>query len=85
MRTDSVRLATEAINEAREYIRTNYDPTYLPPKPRIFKVAGAAQDAHEAIRPSSLAHPPQASETVPLRPTSFASTSSSGIDSSPAR
>ena len=59
MRTDSVRLATEAINEAREYIRTNYDPTYLPPKPRIFKVAGAAQDAHEAIRPSSLAHPPQ--------------------------
>jgi DNA topoisomerase I len=59
MRTDSVRLATEAINEAREYIRSNYDPAYLPPKPRIFKVAGAAQDAHEAIRPSSLAHPPQ--------------------------
>ncbi|MBE0558912.1 MAG: type I DNA topoisomerase, partial [Proteobacteria bacterium] len=59
MRTDSVRLATEAINEAREYIRTNYDPAYLPPKPRIFKVAGAAQDAHEAIRPSSLAYPPQ--------------------------
>ena len=60
MRTDSVRLATEAINEAREYIGTNYDPAYLPPKARIFKVAGAAQDAHEAIRPSSLAHPPQA-------------------------
>ena len=59
MRTDSVRLAAEAINEAREYIRSNYDPAYLPPKPRIFKVAGAAQDAHEAIRPSSLAHPPQ--------------------------
>ena len=60
MRTDSVRLATEAINEAREYVRSNYGPAYLPPKPRIFKVAGAAQDAHEAIRPSSLAHPPQA-------------------------
>jgi DNA topoisomerase-1 len=59
MRTDSVRLAAEAINEAREYIQSNYDPTYLPPKPRIFKVAGAAQDAHEAIRPSSLAYPPQ--------------------------
>ncbi len=59
MRTDSVRIATEAINEVREYIRSNYDPAYLPPKPRIFKVAGAAQDAHEAIRPSSLAHPPQ--------------------------
>ncbi len=59
MRTDSVRLAAEAINEAREYIGSNYDPAYLPPKPRIFKVAGAAQDAHEAIRPSSLAYPPQ--------------------------
>ena len=59
MRTDSVRLAAEALNEAREYIQSNYDPAYLPPKPRIFKVAGAAQDAHEAIRPSSLAHPPQ--------------------------
>ena len=60
MRTDSVRLANEAVNEAREYIRSTYDPAYLPPKPRVFKVAGAAQDAHEAIRPSSLAHPPQA-------------------------
>ena len=60
MRTDSVRIAAEAINEARDYIGSNYDPAYLPPKPRIFKVAGAAQDAHEAIRPSSLAHPPQA-------------------------
>ncbi len=60
MRTDSVRLAVEAINEAREYIAGNYGEAYLPPKARIFKVAGAAQDAHEAIRPSSLAHPPQA-------------------------
>jgi DNA topoisomerase I len=59
MRTDSVRIAAEAINESREYIGRNYDPAYLPAKPRIFKVAGAAQDAHEAIRPSSLAHPPQ--------------------------
>ena len=59
MRTDSVRIAAEAINEAREYIRNNYDPAFLPPKARIFKVSGGAQDAHEAIRPSSLAHPPQ--------------------------
>ncbi|MDP1992853.1 MAG: type I DNA topoisomerase [Syntrophales bacterium] len=60
MRTDSVRIAAEALGEAREYIQRNYDPAYLPPKARVFKVAGAAQDAHEAIRPSSLAHPPQA-------------------------
>jgi len=60
MRTDSVRIAAEALNDAREYIRSHYDGTFLPPKARIFKVAGAAQDAHEAIRPSSMAHPPQA-------------------------
>ena len=60
MRTDSVRIAAEALGEAREYIQRHYDPAFLPPKARVFKVAGAAQDAHEAIRPSSLAHPPQA-------------------------
>ncbi|MEK6655469.1 MAG: type I DNA topoisomerase, partial [Thermodesulfobacteriota bacterium] len=60
MRTDSVRIAAEALNDAREYIRSHYDGTFLPPKARVFKVAGAAQDAHEAIRPSSMAHPPQA-------------------------
>ncbi len=59
MRTDSVRIAAEALGEARDYIQRNYDPAFLPPKARVFKVAGAAQDAHEAIRPSSLAHPPQ--------------------------
>ena len=59
MRTDSVRIAAEAINDVREYIRKNYAPTFLPSKARVFKVAGDAQDAHEAIRPSSLAHPPQ--------------------------
>jgi DNA topoisomerase-1 len=60
MRTDSVRIAAEALNNAREYIRSHYDGAFLPPKPRVFKVAGAAQDAHEAIRPSSMAHSPQA-------------------------
>jgi DNA topoisomerase-1 len=44
----------------REYIGKNYDPAFLPPRARVFRVADAAQDAHEAIRPSSLAHPPQA-------------------------
>ncbi|MFH1081007.1 MAG: type I DNA topoisomerase [Pseudomonadota bacterium] len=59
MRTDSVRIAEEALKETRTYIRQNYDPDYLPAKPRVFKNAGTAQDAHEAIRPSSMAYKPQ--------------------------
>ena len=37
MRTDSVRIAAEALKEARDYIQDHYDPAYLPPKPRVFK------------------------------------------------
>ncbi|MBU2055379.1 MAG: type I DNA topoisomerase [Proteobacteria bacterium] len=59
MRTDSVRIAGEALEEAREYIRGHYGTTYLPSKARVFKVAGAAQDAHEAIRPTAVARAPQ--------------------------
>jgi DNA topoisomerase I len=59
MRTDSVRIAAEALNESREYIHTHYDAAYLPPKARVFKVSGTAQDAHEAIRPTSVARSPQ--------------------------
>ena len=40
MRTDSVRIAAEALNEAREYIHSQYDAPYLPPKARVFKVSG---------------------------------------------
>jgi len=59
MRTDSVRTAEEAIRDIRKYIVENYDPTYLPAKARVFKNTAAAQDAHEAIRPSSMAYRPQ--------------------------
>jgi len=59
MRTDSVRIAAEALNEAREYIHSHYDATYLPPKARVFKVSGTAQDAHEAIRPTTVSLSPQ--------------------------
>ena len=59
MRTDSFRIADEALKEARSYIRENYNPDYLPAKARIFKNTGTAQDAHEAIRPSSMAYKPQ--------------------------
>jgi DNA topoisomerase-1 len=59
MRTDSVRTADEAIREIRNYIGENYDSAFLPAKARFFKNAAAAQDAHEAIRPSSMAYKPQ--------------------------
>jgi DNA topoisomerase-1 len=59
MRTDSVRIAAEALNEAREYIHSQYDAPYLPPKARVFKVSGSAQDAHEAIRPTEVRRSPQ--------------------------
>jgi len=59
MRTDSVRIAEDALKEVREYIVATYDKSYLPDKPRLFKNAAEAQDAHEAIRPSSLAYKPQ--------------------------
>ena len=53
MRTDSVRVANEAQAEAREFIAERYGPNYIPAAPKQFKTKGAAQDAHEAIRPTS--------------------------------
>jgi len=60
MRTDSTRIAQEALDEVRAFIRTNYHADYLPTRPRVFKKAAGAQDAHEAIRPTSLTYAPQA-------------------------
>jgi DNA topoisomerase-1 len=58
MRTDSVRVSGHAIEEARIYITDNYDFDYLPETPNIFKVKKSAQDAHEAIRPTSVTRIP---------------------------
>lgn len=55
MRTDSVRLSDEATGAAAAFIRGRYGEEYYPGKPRVFKTKGAAQDAHEAIRPSDVA------------------------------
>ena len=52
MRTDSVRISGDALNEAREIIKRTYGGEYLPEKPNTFKVKKSAQDAHEAIRPT---------------------------------
>jgi DNA topoisomerase I len=60
MRTDSVRVADEALTAVREHIRTAFGAEYLPEKANYFKSKADAQDAHEAIRPTSLQHPPEA-------------------------
>lgn len=52
MRTDSVRISENALQEARELIKKTYGDEYLPQKPNTFKVKKSAQDAHEAIRPT---------------------------------
>jgi len=60
MRTDSTRVAPEAIQEVREYVGKEYGPQYLPEQPNTYKEKKEAQGAHEAIRPSSAArHPDQ--------------------------
>ncbi|MEK6682897.1 MAG: type I DNA topoisomerase [Nitrospirota bacterium] len=54
MRTDSVRIAPEALKEARGYINSNYGNDYLPEKPAVYKSRKGAQEAHEAVRPTSI-------------------------------
>ncbi|MFC2166104.1 type I DNA topoisomerase [Acidobacteriota bacterium] len=53
MRTDSVRVSEDALKEAREHIAQSYAKEYLQPKAKIYKNKRKAQDAHEAIRPTS--------------------------------
>ena len=58
MRTDSTRIANEALAEAREVIAKEYGQKYLPEQPKVYKARKQAQDAHEAIRPTSAARKP---------------------------
>ncbi len=59
MRTDSPRLAPEAVEAAREYIQSKYGKDFLPEKPRIYRGKGNAQEAHEAIRPTDVTRTPE--------------------------
>ncbi len=54
MRTDSPRISSEAIQQARGWIKDRYGESYLPPKPNVYKSRKGAQEAHEAIRPTSI-------------------------------
>lgn len=60
MRTDSLRISEEARAAANKYIAGRYGANYLPEKPRYFKTKSGAQDAHEAIRPTSVTLTPEA-------------------------
>ena len=60
MRTDSINLAQEAIIEIRELISARYGKQSLPSEPRVFKTKSKnAQEAHEAVRPTSITRAPQ--------------------------
>ena len=58
MRTDSLRIAPEAETMARDYIKANFDASYLPSAPQAFESKGRSQDAHEAIRPTDVSLTP---------------------------
>jgi len=59
MRTDSVRVSDDAIVEVRDYVAGKYGKEYLPATPNVYKTKKAAQDAHEAIRPTSAMRSPE--------------------------
>ena len=59
MRTDSANVALGAIEELRSFIEKEYGRDYLPETPRIFKSRKLAQEAHEAIRPTSVLRTPK--------------------------
>jgi DNA topoisomerase I len=59
MRTDSVRVSPDAVTEVRTFIEERYGARHLPDKPNVFKSRKDAQEAHEAIRPTSLELSPE--------------------------
>ena len=59
MRTDSPRISQEALGEVRQFIESTYGADNLPAKPNVYRTKGTAQDAHEAIRPTSMKYTPE--------------------------
>ena len=59
MRTDSVRVSDDAVTECRAFIQKQYGDDYVPNEPNVYKTKKKAQDAHEAIRPTSVEHTPE--------------------------
>ncbi|WP_455241671.1 type I DNA topoisomerase [Petrachloros mirabilis] len=59
MRTDSPRISQEAMADARQVIQERFGAEYLPATPNVYKTSKAAQEAHEAIRPTSAGRDPE--------------------------
>ncbi|MCH7471740.1 type I DNA topoisomerase [bacterium] len=59
MRTDSVRVSAEALENVRGEIASRFGKEYLPDKPNFYKSKSSAQEAHEAIRPANAAYHPE--------------------------
>ena len=59
MRTDSVRISSDAQKSALDFIRANYGEEYVPSKPNVYRSKNDAQDAHEAIRPIDINKTPE--------------------------
>lgn len=59
MRTDSLRISEVAQKEAREFIAAQYGSEFIPAKPKQYRAKKSAQDAHEAIRPTSSVNTPE--------------------------
>jgi len=70
MRTDSTNLSSQALNEIRKYIEQKISSDFLPAKPRVYRKAKAAQEAHEAVRPTSVSHTPESIKSY-LSPEQF--------------
>ncbi len=62
MRTDSTRVADEALKEARDFVREKFGAEYLPESPNVYRSKKDAQDAHEAIRPTAVFRSPESVE-----------------------
>jgi len=62
MRTDSVRVSDDALNEVRSFVAEKYGANFLPATPNVYKTKKDAQDAHEAIRPTSVLRTPESLE-----------------------
>jgi DNA topoisomerase-1 len=58
MRTDSTRVSDQALAEVRQFIAGSFGAEYVPEKPNFYKTKADAQDAHEAIRPTSMQYHP---------------------------
>jgi DNA topoisomerase-1 len=59
MRTDSTRISDDAIRDVRDFIGGRYGKGFLPDAPNVYRSKKEAQDAHEAIRPTSMAYTPE--------------------------